>query len=110
MNPDGNRGDDKYHKKKRGFVPSYVPKTGQMNKMKSWFSTKRTLVLVLLCCALMVQCYFIWLLFIRDNVDEGQSGPISRDEVMKKLFPEDDLEDLLGNQAKVKDLRDRVMQ
>jgi len=105
MNPDGNKGDDKYHKKRRGFVPNYV---GRPNA-KNWVPTKRTLILLLLCCAVVAQCCFIYILFVRDN--EGETH-LEREEAYKKLFSEDSqgMDDVLGNQAKVRDLRDRVMQ
>merc|ERR1712087_1054157 len=86
MNPDGNVDDDKYHKKKR-FVPSYVPKRGHV---KSWISRlfwqKRSLVLLLLCCALVVQCYFVWILFIRDNIEDTGTG---NEDVVQQLFAEE---------------------
>merc|ERR550525_1181244 len=84
MNPDGNVDDDKYHKKKR-FVPSYVPKRSHVQSWLSRLGQKRALVLLLLCCALVVQCYFVWILFIKDNIDDAGS---SHDDVVQQLFPE----------------------
>jgi len=65
LNKDGNKEDDKYNKPIRRKLKSRKAKSG-----KSWFSTRKTLVILLLCCALMVQSWFIYMVFIKKYVDD----------------------------------------
>jgi len=55
LNADGNRDDDKYHKPQRKNV-RYLAGT-------SWFTSRKLMLLILLCLMLIAQCWFIYTVF-----------------------------------------------
>eukprot|EP01083_Nonionella_stella_P001033 2990_1 len=110
LNRDGNKEDDKYHKpirRRRGTIKS---------KSGGW-STRKILVVLLLCCALIAQGCFLYMLFGSKSGDSKENVQIEKQKIdvnkniegMVNNLPPRLKQEILGNKLKYQNLQKRLI-